>query len=106
MAITFQQSLDEITRLVRQFETNRNAYLGRAYNEAQTRQDLIDPLFVALGWDVHNQEHVASDYKLVEFEVGRQGDGGRRRAPDYTFRMSKRDPKFFEEDIAVVEGGE
>jgi predicted type IV restriction endonuclease len=58
MTITFQKSLDDIARLVKQFDTNRADYLAPRYKEAQARQALIDPLFIVLGWDVHNSERV------------------------------------------------
>ena len=70
MAITFQQSIEEVARLVKQFNTNRAAYMAAAYKEASARKDLIDPLFMALGWDVQNSEHAAPDYQLVLVEEG------------------------------------
>jgi predicted type IV restriction endonuclease len=96
MPITFQQSLDDIARLVKQFDTNRADYLAPGYKEAQARQALIDPLFIALGWDVHNSEGAAPDYQFVKFEEN-QNVGGHQRAPDYTFRTGKHDRKFFAE---------
>ena len=96
MPITFQQSLDEIAQLVKQFNTNRAAYLAPGFKEAQARQALIDPLFIALGWDVHNSEHAAPDYQFVLVEETRPA-AGHQRAPDYTFRTGKHDRKFFAE---------
>ncbi|MBI3242162.1 MAG: hypothetical protein HYZ49_07705 [Chloroflexi bacterium] len=62
MPITFQQSLDEIAALAKHFQTNRAAFLKVDYKEAHARQELIDPLFVALGWDVHNSQQTTPDY--------------------------------------------
>ncbi|MGD0172872.1 MAG: TaqI-like C-terminal specificity domain-containing protein [Anaerolineales bacterium] len=97
MAYTFDQSKDEIARLVKHFETNRAAYLATAYNEAQARQEFIDPLFIALNWDVHNQQQAAPDYRdvVVEYSLEMEAHEA-RKAPDYVFRVGH-DPKFFAE---------
>ena len=61
----YNSSLDLVARLVKQFHTNRAAYHAPEYKEADARQELIDPLFMALGWDVHNDQHVAPQYREV-----------------------------------------
>ena len=78
MPITYQQSLDKIAQLVKQFNTNRAAYLAPGFKEAQARQALIDPLFIALGWDVHNSEHAAPDYQFVLVEEPNPAHGHQR----------------------------
>jgi hypothetical protein len=97
MTYTFDQSKDEIACLVKHFETNRAAYLAAAYNEAQARQEFIDPLFIALNWDVHNQQQAAPDYRdvVVEYSLEMEAHEA-RKAPDYVFRVGH-DPKFFAE---------
>ena len=52
MDSNFQQGKDLIAQKVEQFAANREAYLAPAYKEAHARQELIDPFFEALGWDV------------------------------------------------------
>ena len=47
MAKTFDQSADEIARLVKHYRTNRVAFHAPGYKEAHARQNLIDPLFSA-----------------------------------------------------------
>ena len=42
----------EVTELVRKFELNLDSYRSPAYNEAQVRQEFINPLFELLGWDM------------------------------------------------------
>jgi type I restriction-modification system DNA methylase subunit len=97
MAYTFDQSKDEIARLVKHFETNRAAFLASAYKEAQARQEFIDPLFIALNWDVHNQQQTAPDYREVVVEDSLEMPGHEaRKAPDYVFRVG-RERKFFAE---------
>lgn len=41
-------------RVVEHYRTNRAAFHALGHNEAHARQNLIDPLFIALDWDVHN----------------------------------------------------
>ncbi len=95
MSYTFEQSKDEIARLVKHFTTNRAGYLSPFYKEAHARQEFIDPLFVALNWDVHNSQHAAPDYREVIVEDTLDIEG-HAKAPDYAFRMG-RERKFFTE---------
>ena len=81
----FDASLDQIARLVSYFTTNRQAYVSADYKEAQIRQNLIDPLFIALGWDVHNSLKIAPQYCPVLMEPSLDMEG-QMRAPDYAFR--------------------
>ena len=95
MPITFAQSQDEIAALVKHFRTNFNAYHAPGYKEAHARQEFIDPMFMALGWDVYNAQHATPQYKEVIFEDSLDVEG-QTKAPDYTFRVG-RDPVFFVE---------
>ena len=82
----YNTSLDLVARLVKQFYTNRAAYHAPEYKEADARQELIDPLFVALGWDVHNEQHNAPQYREVIPEKSLDVEG-QKKAPDYAFRQ-------------------
>ncbi|MBI3177424.1 MAG: restriction endonuclease subunit R, partial [Chloroflexi bacterium] len=95
MPYSFEQSKDEIARLVKHFATNKAMYIAPAYKEAHARQEFIDPLFVALNWDVHNYQHAAPDYREVILEDSLD-IAGQKKAPDYAFRVG-RDRKFFGE---------
>ncbi|HET7088673.1 MAG TPA: N-6 DNA methylase [Anaerolineae bacterium] len=95
MAKTFDQSLDEIARLVKHYQTNRTAFHAPGYKEAHARQNLIDPLFIALDWDVYNAERAAPQYQPVVLEDSLETEMG-KKAPDYAFRIG-RDPAFFAE---------
>ena len=58
-------------------------------------EDLIDPLLIALGWDVHNEERAAPQYRQVILENSPEVEGeDGRKAPDYGFRMGEM-RKFF-----------
>ncbi len=95
MPVTFLESQSQIARLVKQFRTNFNHYRAPTYKEAQARQDLIDPLFEALGWDVHNRQGIAPAYKEVLVEESLDIEG-HQKAADYTFRVG-REPIFYVE---------
>ncbi len=95
MAKTFEQSLDDIVRLVKHYRTNRAACHAPGYKEAHARQNLIDPLFIALDWDVYNTGHAAPQYQPVVLEDSLDTESG-KKAPDYAFRIG-RDPVFFAE---------
>ena len=83
MPLTFVESQLHVARLVKQFRTNLNHYRAPNYKEAQARQDLIDPLFEALGWDVHNRQGVAPAYKEVLVEESLDIEG-HQKAADHT----------------------
>ena len=76
----------EIKTLVERFDQNREAYRSSAYNETQLRQEFLDPLFKALGWDVDNEQGYAEAYKEVVHEDAVKV-GGATKAPDYSFRI-------------------
>lgn len=43
-----------ILERIETFRRNLDSYLNPDYKEARVRQEFIDPLFAALGWDVRN----------------------------------------------------
>src|SRR5437016_510584 len=57
-----------------------------SYNEAQVRQDFIDPLLRALGWDVDNLVGHAEAYREVIVEDALRARGN-VTAPDYSMRV-------------------
>jgi hypothetical protein len=73
-----------IGELVERFGRNVHACRRGRYNEAQIRNEFIDPLFCALGWDVHNTSGYAEAYKDVIHEDAVK-IGGQTKAPDYSF---------------------
>src|SRR5215208_5599094 len=86
-------SVPEIVhRLVDRFEEDRKTYLSTAYKEEWIRQDFVNPLFEALGWDVANRRGVpVSPHREVVPEERLKGssvNGSRSTtAPDYAFRL-------------------
>ena len=85
-----------VTELVEKFEAQKEAYRSPQYNEAQTRQEFLNPLFEALGWDVYNRQGHSETYKEVIHEDAIKV-GGRTKAPDYCFRVGGGIRTFFVE---------
>ncbi|MCK4467731.1 MAG: N-6 DNA methylase [Desulfobacterales bacterium] len=77
---------EEIHKLVERFERNLDAYRSGKYNEAQVRQEFINPFFNALGWDIYNKQGYAEAYKDVIHEDAIKV-GSVVKAPDYCFRI-------------------
>ena len=65
MGMTFDQGKDKVAKLVDYFSTNEAAFHAPTFKEAQACGLLIDPLFIALGWDVRNESHAAPQYVEV-----------------------------------------
>lgn len=57
-----------ILERIETFRRNLDSYVKPDYKEAQVRQEFIDPLFSALGWDVANTAGYAEAYKDVVAE--------------------------------------
>ncbi len=75
-----------LKKLLERYSSNRNDYEAPSYGETETRRELIDPLFKALGWDIDNDEGNAEDYKdVVHEDAVKVGDA--HKSPDYSFRI-------------------
>jgi predicted type IV restriction endonuclease len=77
-----QKELD----LVETFDRNQESYLSSDFNEANLRQQFVNPLFTALGWDMDNAQGYAEAYKDVIHEASLR-IGAETKAPDYCFRI-------------------
>lgn len=77
---------ESIRDLVERFENNHQAYSSGKYNEAQLRQEFLNPFFEALGWDIYNKKGYAEAYKDVIHEDSLEVEGS-SKAPDYAFRI-------------------
>jgi len=85
----------DIESLIERFDRNLEAYKGGQYNEAQLRQDFLNPFLGALGWDMTNKAGYAEAYRDVIHEDAIK-IGGATKAPDYCFRIGSV-KKFFVE---------
>lgn len=95
MSKTFEQGKAEIAKLVEYFSTNRAAFHDPGIKEADVCASLIEPFFVALGWDVRNTEMVAPQNREV-IPQEKLDDEGHSKSPDYAFR-ARLTPKFYTE---------
>jgi type I restriction-modification system DNA methylase subunit len=77
---------EEICKLIEHFEQNREALRSGKYNEAQLRQEFLNPFFTALGWDMFNEQQFGEAYKEVIHETSVEVEGA-AKAPDYAFRI-------------------
>ena len=84
-----------IQSLVNRFRDSRELYRSGRYNEAQLRQEFLNPLFEALGWDMVNRSNFAPQYREVIHEDSLDVEGS-LKAPDYGFRIGTT-RKFFVE---------
>jgi len=95
-----------IGELIERFENGRERYSSTDYNEAQLREEFLNPLFEALGWDVGNRKGCSDAYKEVIREAAIKV-GGRTKAPDYCFRAGGGKASFFvEAKRPAVDAGE
>lgn len=76
----------EIKRLVERFEEQKDVYRSPHYNEAQVRDDFLNPLFQTLGWDINNVSGYAQAYRDVIKEDSLE-IAGAIKAPDLSFRI-------------------
>ncbi len=87
---TFESFSAELSRLTGIFEKNLTHYKKAGYDEASLRQEFLNPLFSALGWDVENKAGHIPQKREVEVE-SRTQIGGRAKRADYLFRTDGRD---------------
>lgn len=78
---------DIILDLVSRFRDSYDFYTSANYNEAQLRQEFINPFFEALGWDMTNKAGYAPQYRDVIHEDSQKQSDGKTKAPDYAFRL-------------------
>jgi len=82
--------MTELASLVDRFTKNLPQYKGQEYNEARLRDDFLNPLFSALGWDMSNRAGLIQSKREVEIESATRIGSAKKRA-DYLFRAEGRD---------------
>ena len=85
-----------VGQLVERFGSQWEDYHSPQYNEAQLREEFLNPFFEALGWDVYNKKGYAEAYKEAIHEAALKV-GSRTKAPDYCFRAGAGVRSFFAE---------
>ena len=58
----------KVVDLIARFDEHRDAYTSPENNEAQVRDEFIDPMFEALGWDTHN--HTILQHRIGAADAG------------------------------------
>ena len=92
--ISLEESFELVGQLVRDFKANEKAYLSPEYSEAKARQDFIDKLFTALGWDVTHtiqKNPYEQEVQIEERVTTKRADYAFFAAPNF------RDVRFFVE---------
>ena len=77
---------ESVKKLIETFGNNIDFYKSSQYNEAQLRQEFLDPFFKELGWDMDNTAGLAPQYRDVIHEASIK-IGGSTKAPDYAFSI-------------------
>lgn len=90
MKTAFDSFQDELGRLVAAFEEGFQAFTSPDYSEARVREDFLNPLFRALGWDLANRRGLVQSQREVEIE-SRTDVAGRAKRADYLFRADGRE---------------
>lgn len=92
--------IQDLQRLVRQFERNADIYKSaKEYNEQDCRDEFISPLLECFGWDVHNKQGAAPQYKEVVVEKF----SSQKERPDYTLTLNGVSKLFVEAKKPAVE---
>lgn len=83
-----QEIQNTIHALVEKYESNRDFYRTSNFNETQVRNEFLDPLFEALGWDIRNMSGKRTNEREVLLEESLKANATTRsKKPDYTFRL-------------------
>ena len=90
--LNYKQGKELLEKKVEDFSANKEEYLSHSFHEASARARFIDPMFIALGWDLE-QTHL----KPHLWDIIREySDHSTTKRPDYAFRV-KGELKFFVE---------
>ncbi len=61
--ITKESAYEKISGFIIRFNEMYESYKNADYNKTLCRHDFIDPFFLALGWDVNNEQSNAEAYR-------------------------------------------
>ena len=73
---------DSVYELVEKFDSDKDRFINPHYNEAQLRQEFVNPFFAALGWEIGNSRQVLHEAGIRS--------GGTTKHPDYSFLAGHR----------------
>ena len=79
---------NKIHTLVQKYEQGKEVYRTSRFNETQVRNELLDPLFEILGWDIRNIAGKNTNEREVLLEEPLKANAASHtKKPDYTFRL-------------------
>lgn len=64
-AMTYEEGLSQVRELVGRFKRNLSHYRSTDFDETSTREQFINPLFEALGWDVLDHAGLGSNRDVI-----------------------------------------
>lgn len=83
-----QEIKNTVHALVEKYKSNRDFYRTSNFNETQVRNEFLDPLFEALGWDIRNISGKRTNEREVLLEESLKTNvATHSKKPDYTFRL-------------------
>ncbi|HEX8426453.1 Eco57I restriction-modification methylase domain-containing protein [Hymenobacter sp.] len=85
------EAIEQLELLVQAFSAHEAYYKSSAYIEAQLRNDFLNPLLKAFGWDVDNEAGKSQPLRdvLQEEELEVEDETGTKiKNPDYTLRVA------------------
>lgn len=86
--MNIQEIKNTIHALVEKYKSNRDFYRTSKFNETQVRNEFLDPLFEALGWDIRNISGKRTNEREVLLEESLKANATTHsKKPDYTFRL-------------------
>lgn len=86
--MTIQETKNKIHALVAKYEAGKEFYRTSRFNESELRNEFLDPLFEALGWDIRNSSGRSTHEREVLLEEALKSDSYTHcKKPDYTFRL-------------------
>ena len=96
-----------VSELVERFDERRDQYRSGDYNEAQLRQEFLNPFLEALGWDVYNKHNYAEAYKEVIHEASHDEKTPKRQIDATNGQIDHVVYELYgltDEEIGIVEG--
>lgn len=83
-----QDTKQQIRALVQKYERDRDFYRSLSFNETELRNQFLDPLFEALGWDIRNVScRSTTEREVLLEEPLKESALTHSKKPDYTFRL-------------------
>lgn len=90
---------DRLVKLIESYQKHFRQYNRPDYNEAEVRNDFINPFFEILGWDIQNKKNLPQHLREVKHEASvfvEENGKQVKKKPDYEFHMGSTSYFFLE----------